>query len=723
MKLNNKFILASAVVGSALTITSCSDVLDVDRPSSQDSEFVFMNTEYATTALNGVYALFGEDPFTSRMSCVWMQNTDVEAYTPNSGKPSGSHRSDIWGLQGGLDVSFGDIYKAWNNNFQAIEQANNVIQGCENSSVASDAEMLQIKGEAVCLKAWRYLMLCNYWGDVPYYDSPSKFGDELDKPKTDKNIIYSRCLQQLVDVEGDMKFSDVNTGGTERCNRDFALGLIAKMALFRAGYGMTADGTMKKADDYLDTSSDDLAVKYTVNGTEKVARTCADYYQMAKDYCQKLISLKGRTLRSDYESIFTDLESGIVANNDEILYQVAFVVNRGGDVGWCIGVPNTGTCTYGNTTAQVGFNPIYYMTFSDNDIRRDITCTKYSHDNDTIKPATITALGVGKFDRYEAGPNFSLGSSSSKGTGVNWPVMRYSEVLLMLAEAENELNGPTALAQEALTQVRARAFAKSPDYAGDVTNYVAAAAADKAKFFNAIVDERAWEFGGECVRKWDLQRWNIYGQKVNEAVRNMNAFGIACNPVLMEDAALVAQYPEVAKYQGCANILYYNKEAKAKDKKKLTWINDKYSYTDSIEIEARNGVNQVNWGKAMVKSVTTYIYNNKTYTASPTKTVNKEAGTVTYKFNDDTEVTVNEGEYPGITKKVVYQCSDQAARLYRGYTGDTGIGSGDLCYLLPIGSITMSSSSVLTNDGYGFANISDSEGKNYELKTVETEFK
>ena len=70
MKLNNKFILASAVVGSALTITSCSDVLDVDRPSSQDSEFVFMNTEYATTALNGVYALFGEDPSTSRMSCV-----------------------------------------------------------------------------------------------------------------------------------------------------------------------------------------------------------------------------------------------------------------------------------------------------------------------------------------------------------------------------------------------------------------------------------------------------------------------------------------------------------------------------------------------------------------------------------------------------------------------------------------------------------------------------
>ena len=122
-----------------------------------------------------------------------------------------------------------------------IELANNVIEGATKSSAASDAEMQQIKGEAVCLKAWRYLMLCNFWGDVPLYTVPSKWGGELDKPRTDKNIIFSHCLQQLVDVEGSMKWSSQNTGGTERMNRDFALGLIAKMSLFRAGYASEYD--------------------------------------------------------------------------------------------------------------------------------------------------------------------------------------------------------------------------------------------------------------------------------------------------------------------------------------------------------------------------------------------------------------------------------------------------------------------------------------------------
>ena len=725
MKLKNKYMMVSALVATGIGLTSCSDLLEVEHPSQMDSEFVFKNTEYATTALTGIYAMFCEDPYTSRMSNAWMQNTDVEAYNPNEGMPQGSHRSDIWGLQAAYDVSFGDIYKAWNNNLQAIEQANAVIEGCTNSSAASDAEMLQIKGEAVCLKAYRYLLLCNFWGDVPYYDQQSKQGDDLDKPRTDKNIIYSKILQQLVDAEGDMKWSDANTGGTERCTRDFALGLIAKIALFRAGYGMTSDGKMKRADDYLDTSDEQLAVTYTDNdGNKKTARTCNEYYQLCKDYCQKLISLKGRTLRSDYAGIFEDQENKVVKNNDEILFQVAFVANRGGDVGWCIGTTNT-SCSksYGTTTTQVGFCPTYYMSFADNDIRRDVTCSRFAHDNDTIKPMAITGMSVGKWDRYDAGPVFGLGTSSSKGTGINWTVMRYSEVLLMLAEAENELNGPTALAREQLTKVRNRAFAASPAYSHDVTEYVDSVSGSKDMFFNAIVNERAWEFGGECLRKFDLVRWGNYGEKINAAVHEMNAWGISTIPELLENEELMAQYPEAKTYTGRANVLYFTKEAKTADKTKLTWLNDKYAFTDSTVIESLGKTKQVNWGKAMIKSVTTYIYNGKSYTKSPTKVTDNAAGTVSYTFDDNVVVSVNSGEPTGIQKKVQYKCCDQAARMFRGYTGDTGVGSGTVPYLLPIGTTTLSSSSVLNNDGYMFGTSHDYKGENYSFAEVITDYK
>ena len=69
--------------------------------------------------------------------------------------------------------------------------------------------MQQIKGEATCLKAFRYYLMCGLWGDVPYYDEAARWGDVIDKPRTDKNIIYSRVLQQLVDIEPNMKWSDV----------------------------------------------------------------------------------------------------------------------------------------------------------------------------------------------------------------------------------------------------------------------------------------------------------------------------------------------------------------------------------------------------------------------------------------------------------------------------------------------------------------------------------
>ena len=725
MKLE-KIYLASAILGG-LMMTSCSDLLDVDHPSEQDPKLTFSSVEDATTAINGIYVLFAEDPFTSRMSNVWMQNTDVETQNPNAGRPSGGHRSDIWGLQAAMDVSFGDIYNAWNNCLNAIELANKAIDGV-NTSKSTDSNILQIQGEAACLKAWRYLMMCNFWGDVPYYDTSSKWGDELDKNRTDKNYIYSGCLRDLVKYEPNMKWSDQNTGGIERMNRDFAIGLIAKMALFRAGYGMTSDGTMKKADDYLDVNGDAaLAVTYTdVNGTEKTARNRQEYYQMAKDYCMKLIQMKGRELNPDYKAAFNNEVNRLVKNNDEVLYEVAFLESKGGDVGWCIGVTNTNAKTKGTTTNQVGINPIYYMSFADNDVRRDATCSRYQHDNDTIKVNetgkngfSAYSMNVAKWDRFLCPA--ALGAGSSKGTGINWPLMRYSEVLLMLAEAENELNGPTALAKEQLRKVRARAFNGAPNYSEQVDNYVANLNSKEA-FFEAIVNERAWEFGGECLRKWDLQRWNNYGEKLNDNIYQQLCYGIASIPEILENDPSVAQkYPDYVKYLDKADRLYYHKEKGTKDVAGLFWYNDKYKI-DTRDVGS-DSIFYCNWGRQMIKTTTVYLYNGKEY-ESASKVTNSETGVVTYTLGtapNSVVVTVNKGEDTNITRRRTYSGSDYSARIYRGYTGDTGKGTGAVPYVLPIGTTTLSSSKVLNNNGYCFGY--DGEGTNVKITVVETPYK
>jgi hypothetical protein len=74
-----------------LFLQSCDDKLEVESPSSFNADYIFSNTTDAKKAVLGIYALFTRDPYTSRMSNVWMQNTDVEAMQP-SANPDGSRR-------------------------------------------------------------------------------------------------------------------------------------------------------------------------------------------------------------------------------------------------------------------------------------------------------------------------------------------------------------------------------------------------------------------------------------------------------------------------------------------------------------------------------------------------------------------------------------------------------------------------------------------------------
>jgi len=721
MKFKNKYIAIAAL--GVIGLTSCNDTLDVESPSQMDQTMVYSSTEFATNAINGVYVLFCEDPFTSRMCGVWMQNTDVEAMGV-SATTATNHRNAVWPLQGAGNVGWSDVKKVWDNNLQAIERANQVRAGVDASSIGSQDEMQQIKGEATCLKAYRYYLMCNFFGDVPYYDEAAKWGGEIDKPRTDKNVVYSRVLQQLVDIEPNMKWSDVNTGGVERMNRDFAIGLIARLALFRAGYGMTKDGTMKRADDYLTVTADSLTVTYKdASGTEKTAQTYTQYYQMAKDYCQKLIQLKPRELYANFEQSFINEMNYTYETNAEVLYEVAFVQNYGGDIGWSFGVPNTGTCAKGTTTAQVAITPTYYMSFADNDSRRDICCAKYSHASDTVQAAASTGIYAGKWDRSRAAKE--LGSGSSKGTGINFPLMRYSDVLLMLAEAENELNGPTSIAKDALTKVRSRAFTGSPTYSEDVTSYVNNLTSKEA-FFNAIVNERAWEFGSEALRKFDLVRWNLYAKKIEEAMYTAICWGIASNEDLMNNPSVLAQYPEAVNYTTWANKLWYVKSGKNNLKSDIKWYNEKYKITEDDATMTAAGWKSVNWGSNMVKRTTTYIYGGTDYgSTTPVKTV-KDDGSTTYTLGtapNTKEVTVAAGEATGITRRDVYAASDYFTRLYRGYSNGALKGSGVVPYLLPITTETISASSVLNNDGYHILDMNMQDGVNVEIATIEKEYK
>ena len=104
--------------------------------------------------------------------------------------------------------------------------------------------------------------------------------------------------------------------------------------------------------------------------------------------------------------------------------------------------------------------------------------------------------------------------TSTNDDGVNKIYMRFAEVLLIAAEAANELNGPGAAAPY-LKQIRMRAF-PSDLHPTKVDAYVNALLSPQA-MFDAIVKEHKYEFTGEMERKQSLIRWNMLGSSLDEA--------------------------------------------------------------------------------------------------------------------------------------------------------------------------------------------------------------
>ena len=103
----------------------------------------------------------------------------------------------------------------------------------------------------------------------------------------------------------------------------------------------------------------------------------------------------------------------------------------------------------------------------------------------------------------------------------------FADVLLMYAEAVNERFGPRNDAMECLKRVRRRAFAEA-NWGEKVESYVNSKTT-KESFFKAIMDERAWEFGVESKRKFDLARWNKFSEVIYNQYNKLINWGKVAN--------------------------------------------------------------------------------------------------------------------------------------------------------------------------------------------------
>lgn len=672
---------------AGLGLHSCSDLLDTETLSTDSQDYLCSNPTDARKMVNHVYSYFCEDTYSSRMGTNWCQNTDVEIGFVKKAQAQESTRRGIWALNPSY---FGDIKNAWNNTQKAIDFANQCIEGIERSDLYKngDADMKQLHGEAICLRAYWYFLMCNFWADVPFAKTSTSKDDLHNDPRTDKNIIYSSLIQDLIDYEGEMQWSDKTT--VEYMNREFALGFIVKLAMFRAGYSMQADGTMQRSTG----TTEEYTVKYIdENGNEATATSADDYYNVAIAYAKKLISLKDRALASNFKEIFDNEINDCNPAGGDVLFELGYVPNSGGDIGWCHGL-SVVESSKGAGTTYTNLTPSYACSFDPQDQRLPVTCANYRWLYDNKQNAT-DGFGIqpAKWCRMD----LSVTNVASKGTGINFPILRYADVLLLLAEAENEAHGaPTATAKEMLKRVRERAFVNASNKTEMVDQYIANLN-DHDSFKKAIINERAWEFGGENLRKFDLVRWNYYTDAICNTIEWVRDAVMNYQQVKIEGDEFVYDKTLEIQDMGIAPRLYFNYT-----NGKVEFENDYFTYRDRSESPYKEAVklsdDDIKSAGATFDGLK-YISFLEGYMS-----VSDTDPTTNTKYGEDADGnTIKKGTMNEQLLNSWYGLTE--GYLITGAEDLSGLRSKVTPYVIPIPTDNIASSNgVLSNDGYAIRN-------------------
>ena len=526
---------------AALGMSSCDDFLEVESPSAFDDAYVFENTTEASRLLNGVYAsLASNSTFGNAFINTFDLNSDVEYYTIST-EPEAMTATQKFYRQYQCTPDASDLKNTWDGAYQTIERASNFIAAAEQSDLyaAGDTTLFQLMGEAKCMRAMNFLELVIMMGDVPFDLRRTYEAEGLVKPIVDRDEILTTLINDLREIAPHMQLSSTLSAGVERCSKEFAWALIAKMALYRGGYSLrkganpSDNGVMQRAADY------------------------KDYYQIARNYCDSVITKGGHMLNKEFYQVFIDECNYKVAQGDDPIFEIPFTMDVSGNIGYAQGpaCSAAGSSTYhkwGSTNGGVRLNFFHRFTYASTDKRRD--CIGFWGYTDAAVGATPSLLNTqsnycnkwSKFWDYSA----RQGAESSGSTGINFPYMRYADVLLMFAEAENELSGPTSAAKSALKQVRERAFRGAANEGEMVDTYVDAATTKEA-FFEQIFNERAWEFAGEGLRWKDLVRWNLLSKVVYQQF--FKYFGFAANDYSYDMNDEFNTFPRAVYYKVVAN--------------------------------------------------------------------------------------------------------------------------------------------------------------------------
>jgi len=455
-----KKILITIILSAGL-FASCTD-LEVTPTSFVTEDKYFKTQDDAVASVTAVYASLSLDPgeqslFGRNLYFLTDMATDYASAGVSATNPQVRALSSLT-----HDATSDRVQVAWRQIYNGINRANVSIDNIPKVA-GNETVKTRLINEAKFIRGLLYFQAVRLWGGVPIelHEPTSIQLESLKSRRETVDAVYTQIISDLNAAEALPATYPASDAG--RATSGAAKAILTKVYLTRKDYPNAI-----------------LKAREVINGGY------------------------GYALFESFQDIFTKTKK----NGKEHIFSVQFEPNQAG---------NGSSGSTFQSTSFIGFTAtepadiisdvaLFYDIYAPGDTRRDVSYAK------TLPiPGTANIYTFPKpiFKKY-----LDLTNVATPGNvAINFPIIRYADILLSLAEAINEQGTPTPEAYELINQVRRRAFGKpitTPDAAVDLSGLT------QTSFRAAIQEERKKEFVQEGQRWFDLVRWGTLVTEVKK---------------------------------------------------------------------------------------------------------------------------------------------------------------------------------------------------------------
>lgn len=459
MKIYIRHNIGKILLGSALLLgtVGCSDFLDEQDPSNLSTDNFYTTAKQAQAAIAAVYA---DARFVGDGAGIFSSNWQLPMAPTGITTTETAQNSDLNNLYSlSWDPNTRHIRNWWRGIYKVIANANLVLENVPGIDM-EEVEKNHILGEARFFRAWAYFYAVRLWGDVPLITTPILSADSegFYPVRSPQKEVYDLIVADLTEAENaGLDWTDVSGRVSESAVKT----LLSKVYLTMAG------NPLNETARYADAAA---KAKEIIDNAGPLG--LFDTYGQIHD----------ESLNNTKEHIFSLQYNNLVADNPM------------GNM-----FPNFQPVTYRGPSGTGSTIPTldFYNSFEEGDLRavdrEGWFYTSYYRDGDG------ELFDLGKpyiFKHFNVTANGTKGVPGTAKDNLNLPIFRYAEVLLIYAEASNEVGGPNQQALAGLKAIRDRAMLTTPDLA----------AFNAASFREAIWKERWHELCFEMKVWFDMVR-------------------------------------------------------------------------------------------------------------------------------------------------------------------------------------------------------------------------